>query len=82
MYKDVNMQTLFVENSVNRGESDTKLLKNEPRKSELEFQDVKKDEQKSESSIPNKNRASAVEKIVWFFDDKSFEEYFPNRWCL
>lgn len=79
MYKDIKMQTLFDENiGINR-DDDTKLIKNEPRKSEIEFQDIRKDQLNKDSAVPFKNRTSAVEKIVWFYDNNSFEEYFPQR---
>jgi transcriptional regulator with XRE-family HTH domain len=79
MYKDIKMQTLFDEITIVDKEIDTKLLKNEPRKSEIEFQDVRKDEQTKDSEVPTKNKASIVEKIVWFYDNNSFEEYFPRH---
>ena len=79
MYKDIKMQTLFDENiGINR-DDDTKLIKNEPHKSEIEFQDIRKDQLNKDSAVPSKNRTSAVEKIVWFYDNNSFEEYFPRR---
>ncbi len=79
MYKDIKMQTLFDENiGINR-DDDPKLIKNEPHKSEIEFQDVRKDQLNKDSAVPFKNRTSAVEKIVWFYDNNSFEEYFPQR---
>ena len=78
MYKDIKMQTLFKENDGINRDDDTKLLKNESRKSEIEFQDVQKDELKKDHAVPAKNRTSAVAKIVWFYDNNSFEEYFPR----
>jgi transcriptional regulator with XRE-family HTH domain len=79
MYNDINMQTLFDENSGNIGERDIKVLSNPPQKSDIEFQDVGKDEIKKDSATLNKNRAPVVEKIVWFYDNNSFEEYFPGK---
>ena len=79
MYKDIKMQALFDENSVVNGESDFKLLENEARKPEIEFQDVQKDELKKDPAISAINRTPAVEKIVWFYDNNSFEEYFPTN---
>jgi len=78
MYKDIQMQTLFDETTFVNKENDIKLLKNESRKSEIEFQDVRKDEQTKDSAVPTKNKTSIVEKIVWFYDNNSFEEYFPR----
>ena len=79
MYKDIQMQTLFDETIVVNRENDTKLHKKEPGKSETEFQDVRKYELEKDSAIPAKNKSSAVEKIVWFYDNNSFEEYFPRH---
>ena len=79
MYKDIKMQTLFDESSGGSLGIDTKLLSNEPHKSELEFQDVGKDELKKDTAIPVKKSTSAVQRIVWFYDNNSFEEYFPSR---
>lgn len=79
MYKDIKMQTLFDENIGINQDDDPKLIKNEPRKSEIEFQDIRKDQLNKDSAVPFKNRTSAVEKIVWFYDNNSFEEYFPQR---
>ena len=78
MYKDIQMQTLFDETTFVNKENDIKLLKNESRKSEIEFQDVRKDEQTKDSAVPTKNKTSIVEKIVWFYDNNIFEEYFPR----
>jgi transcriptional regulator with XRE-family HTH domain len=78
MYKDIQMQTLFDETTFVNKENDIKLLRNESRKSEIEFQDVRKDEQTKDSAVPTKNKTSIVEKIVWFYDNNSFEEYFPR----
>lgn len=78
MYKDIKMQTLFDEKFSDNGESDAKLLINESGKSEIEFQDVQKDDLKSDSAFPTKSRTLAVEKIVWFYDNNSFEEYYPG----
>ena len=78
MYKDIQMQTLFDETTFVNKENDIKLLRNESRKSEIEFQDVRKDEQTKDSAVPTKNKTSIVEKIVWFYDNNIFEEYFPR----
>ncbi|MEI6047911.1 MAG: helix-turn-helix transcriptional regulator [Bacteroidota bacterium] len=79
MYKGIQMQTLFDETPGVYRENETKLLKKEAVKSVLEFQDVPKDQFNNESAEPDRNRTSAVEKIVWFYDNNSFEEYFPRH---
>ncbi|MCX6320872.1 MAG: helix-turn-helix transcriptional regulator [Bacteroidia bacterium] len=79
MYKDIKMQSIFYENDVLSRKDNMILPDNEPVKSEIEFQQVKNDEQSRISTVPTKNKTSEVEKIVWFYDNNSFEEYFPRR---
>jgi transcriptional regulator with XRE-family HTH domain len=79
MYKEIKMQTLFDQNRDINPENNSKLIKNESGKSESEYKDVRKDDKIPDLPVPVKNKTSAVEKIVWFYDDKSFEEYFPGR---
>lgn len=79
MYKDIKMQTLFDENNDLNQDADMKLIKNESKKSEIEFQEVRKGEQTKEPAVPTKDSTSVVEKIVWFYDNNCFEEYFPRH---
>jgi transcriptional regulator with XRE-family HTH domain len=79
MYKDVKMQTLFDENFGSSDVNTTKVLINEPVKSEIEFTNVLKEEIKSDPAEKSINRTSSIQRIVWFYDNKSFEEYFPKR---
>ncbi|MCX6252873.1 MAG: helix-turn-helix transcriptional regulator [Bacteroidia bacterium] len=79
MYKDIKMQSLFGENSSLELDDASKLLKNVPQKPEIEFQNVRKDGQMKDSEVPTNNSTSLVEKIVWFYDNNSFEEYFPSH---
>jgi transcriptional regulator with XRE-family HTH domain len=79
MYKDIKMQTLFDENNVLSLKDNMILTDNEPLKSKIEYQKDKNDEQSGISTVPTKNKISEVEKIVWFYDNNSFEEYFPKR---
>jgi len=79
MYKDIKMQTLFDENNVLSLNDNMILTDNEPLKSKIEYQKDKNDEQSGISTVPTKNKISEVEKIVWFYDNNSFEEYFPKR---
>jgi len=78
MYKDIKMQTLFDQDSGSNIESDTKMHKNEILNTEIEFQDVRKEEPKKDSAVTTMNRTSEVKKIVWFYENNSFEEYFPR----
>ena len=79
MYKDIKMQTLFDENNVLSLKDNMILTDNEALKSKIEHQKDKNDEQSGISTVPTKNKNSEVEKIVWFYDNNSFEEYFPKR---
>jgi transcriptional regulator with XRE-family HTH domain len=77
MYKGVQMQTLFDEQSEIYNENDKMHFKKEPEKTIPEFQYNTKDQLNKEFAEPVKKRTSGVVKIVWFYDNNSFEEYFP-----
>lgn len=79
MYKDIKMQTLFDENMDISRDEEMKKTKNEPLRAEIEFQDIRKTNQKNDSLGSAGNNTSSVNKIVWFYDDNSFEEYFPRH---
>lgn len=79
MYKELKMQSLFDENSGGNSKDEIKLLKNEPVKQILDFHESRKDDLKNISELPPKDRAATVVKIVWFYDNNSFEEYLPRR---
>jgi transcriptional regulator with XRE-family HTH domain len=78
MYKGVQMQTLFDEPSDSVQESDKVPSRNEPEKSILEFQDNTPDQSNKVFTESARKRTSGVEKIVWFYNNNSFEEYFPR----
>ena len=79
MYKDIKMQILFDENNDLNQDADMKLIKNESKKSEIEFQEFRKGEQTKDPAVPTKDSTPVVEKIVWFYNNNCFEEYFPRR---
>jgi hypothetical protein len=72
MYKEARMQTLFdfPQEDVSQVE---KTKPAEVTRPPLSTQDVKEQEVKSE----NPDRKS-ISRIIWFYDDNSFEEYFPR----
>ena len=78
MYKEVQMQSLFDTNSDENKRTESKLLNNEADKSVSEVHDTHKDQINMVAPRGTKNKSSAVEKIVWFYEDNSFEEYFPK----
>lgn len=78
MYKDSKMQTLFDEDIVLNNNIGTKPPINELYKSENE-KPLSKKEELIESSPPATYKGkSNVRKIVWFYDNNSFEEYYPG----
>lgn len=78
MYKDVKMQNLFDDNSAIFSEGNEKQVKNEPVKRELEYQDNQKIETKRDSDFSEKKAAPEIVRIVWFYENSSFKEFFPR----
>ncbi len=79
MYKTDKGQTLFDETVTKIEDKDSLRIKSESYISDSEFIDNQKDVLKKSLSSKTSNKTSLVEKIVWFYDDNSFEEYFPSR---
>ena len=84
MYKDTISQTLFGEEVVSAENSNTQRSKNEPRSPDDDKSEFEIGQFAEEDVIENKKLASDktkpdVKRIVWFFDNNSFEEYFPHR---
>jgi transcriptional regulator with XRE-family HTH domain len=79
MYKDIKMQNLFDFNSDNKQENTEKQIKNEPVKPDIEYLENRKNERNMDSSVSTNKKASEVVKIVWFYDNNSFEEFKPHR---
>jgi transcriptional regulator with XRE-family HTH domain len=75
MYKGIQMQNLFDEIPLESSINDPKSLNNEDDKSVLGFQ---KEQLHTKPAEFADKSASKVEKIVWFFDDGSFDEYLPR----
>jgi transcriptional regulator with XRE-family HTH domain len=79
MYKESKMQTLFDENSAFDRKDDEKLPEINFSKAKPGSATEKKVDSDEESHRTNKNSFSDVKKIVWFYDNNSFEEYFPRQ---
>jgi transcriptional regulator with XRE-family HTH domain len=78
MYKEAKMQNLFDNDLVsNRAVNETQT-KNELFNQKVEYQDVKKSKTTKDSSV-FPNTTTEVVKIVWFYENNSFEEFFPRR---
>ncbi len=72
MYKDNRARNLFDDNYINQ-----EINFNNPvqEKNDEEVDRIKETDLPSHT-VPNTSQAV---KIVWFYDDKSFDEYFPRR---
>jgi transcriptional regulator with XRE-family HTH domain len=79
MYKDQKIQNLFDESENIDNEPDNKQIENFTKAGELTFNDNVNDKTHIELPIASISTAPEVEKIVWFFNDKSFKEYFPSE---
>jgi transcriptional regulator with XRE-family HTH domain len=78
MYKDGKMQTLFEENVYLDSNNEAIASEIKPENSEIDFHKVKNNEK---SIIPSKsdNKITPnVKKIVWFYNNNTFEEFFPG----
>jgi transcriptional regulator with XRE-family HTH domain len=79
MYKDPRMQTLFdVENTIDKN-ADAKIPQEQQIKSDNTMNKTVKDRSVDEISPYFNEKGSSISRIVWFYDDKSFEEYFPRQ---
>jgi transcriptional regulator with XRE-family HTH domain len=79
MYTEPKMQSLFDYDNVDSIESEQMRTKSEPVSPEIDFQDVKKSKTIKDSTIPATGSTSDVVKIVWFYENNSFEEFFPRK---
>jgi transcriptional regulator with XRE-family HTH domain len=82
MYKEAKMQNLFDNDPVYNREiqeiqakSDI-LTKIQP---EFDYHGTEKDDTIEDSSASSGKTKSGVIKIVWFYEDNSFEEFLPRR---
>jgi transcriptional regulator with XRE-family HTH domain len=79
IYKEAKMQNLFdydATNSIEKPEIQTRSEKIRP---EVEFQNQITPQMTNDSGTFASKSASEVVKIVWFYENNSFEEFFPRR---
>ncbi len=78
MYKDSRMQTLFEEIKTSDTEGEPDLFGNQD--VIINSNKIIPDRSVSELSKPEIEsvKTAPVSRIVWFFDDNSFEEYYPR----
>jgi transcriptional regulator with XRE-family HTH domain len=72
MYKVPSMQSLFDESTEIDKAEPVKHIVKEPDTTEKTIMEINVSASDHKSEL-------AVEKIVWFYNDKSFREYFPDR---
>ena len=80
MYNESKVQTLFDEDPDSMLDTGAKKTINETIEtaSESDFLNESEDEILRDYSVSANGRANAARKIVWFYEDGSFEEYFPR----
>jgi len=79
MYKDIKMQNLFDFNSGDNRENDKEQIKNELIRPGIEYQDSRKNETKKDILISDNKTTTEIVRIVWFYENSSFEEFFPRK---
>ena len=79
MYTETKMQSLFDYDNVVTRETGQMQSKTESVNSIVDYQDVTKGKTNKESTSPLTGSNSDVVKIVWFYENNSFEEFFPRK---
>jgi hypothetical protein len=79
MYKENKMQNLFDYNPADNSEGIEMQSENETPKVKIDYEDIMKSNSLKESNISSEKKTSDVVKIVWFYENNSFEEFFPRR---
>jgi transcriptional regulator with XRE-family HTH domain len=79
MYKDPKMNSLFEDNEDAKANFEKTLSDMNAERSKIEFQQVTNDEPSGVSATTGIDKQLNVKKIVWFYEDNSFEEYYPGR---
>ena len=78
MYKDAKMQNLFDYGTEKERGSDKMQSKGGQIRPDIEFTDIVKSVKPGDHAIPVEKSASDVIKIVWFYENNSFKEFFPR----
>ena len=79
MYTDSKMHTLFDYNLPDSRENAEITAKKEEIRHEADYHDVSKSKAVISSVDPTDRKSSEVVKIIWFYNDNSFEEYIPRK---
>ncbi len=78
MYREPRMQSLFDFSQTDSASTETRPA-DETIKKVVTIQDVSINTRQEGSSLSEKTSSSGVVRIVWFYDDNSFVEYFPQK---
>jgi transcriptional regulator with XRE-family HTH domain len=79
MYKDSKMQNLFGVNFSETGDRSEISVKKDDNHKEPDNHNVTRSTMENTPSETSDKSTSEVVKIVWFYDDNSFEEYIPRK---
>lgn len=79
MYKEARMKNLFDYEVTGATENDRIQNVNNQTRDEIDFQNVIKDKLVKDSIQSDSKATSDVVKIVWFYENNSFEEFFPKK---
>jgi transcriptional regulator with XRE-family HTH domain len=80
MYKEARMQNLFDYDPDNKeSKSDDIQEKNDKTRQEASFQDIPKNNITMNTDLSELKRSSSVAKIVWFYENNTFEEFIPGK---
>jgi transcriptional regulator with XRE-family HTH domain len=79
MYKEAKMQNLFDYEVAETRESDKINSRTDLNRNDVDIHDVNKDKTIDDLNISDNKATSDVVKIVWFYKNNSFEEFFPKK---
>jgi len=78
MYKDSRMQTLFEENKYSNQDKVLNIFENDAISKQDADKAVTPDLSESSRQRTANDKPGSLSRIIWFFDNNSFEEYFPR----
>ena len=79
MNKPGGIQSLFDENDSMSQDVNVNFVDKGSQKSKFGDNNIEIPEAQNDLSTRNKEQLPTIERIVWFYDNNSFEEYFPRH---
>lgn len=79
MYKDKQVQSLFDEAPTLRNERDSDTSDSSAHENNIDFQNFNSNRSESKTISSSMSDKYKVVKMVWFYDDNSFEEFLPRN---